>query len=55
MRFLCTAVTLYRAPDASTNTHADRSALPFARRYWGISVDFFPGYLEMFQFPGSPH
>ncbi len=40
-------------PDASTNTHAD-SALgssPFARRYWGISVDFFLGVLRCFSSP----
>ncbi len=37
-------------PDRSTNTQADSDSgcSPFARRYWGISVDFFSsGYLDV--------
>ena len=46
------AVTLYRAPFQTLPlTHTLIQALgcsPFARRYWGISVDFFSsGYLDV--------
>ena len=37
-------------PDASTDAQADSGlgCSPFARRYWGISVDFFSsGYLDV--------
>ena len=49
--FVYGAVTLYRAPFQTLPlTHADSGSglLPFARRYWGISVDFFSsGYLDV--------
>lgn len=52
MRFVYGAVTLYRAPFQTLPlTHMLIQALgssPFARRYWGISVDFFSsGYLDV--------
>ena len=50
--FVYGAVTLYRAPFQTLPlTHTLIQALgcsPFARRYWGISVDFFSsGYLDV--------